>query len=168
MVPAALDVKFLSTLHPFARALCCLAISMLAAVFLVPLIADQGIGSYYVALVAVTVLSIACLFGSSQTEIKPKPEVEANENIRSSPIKSTGIDVNSTKKLEVDLGQEAVEQVISPKLGSAREDALCKLTHGEKEFLAPYIFQEFITNKLIFRISFRNILNGLTSSRSII
>ncbi len=127
MVPE-FAVKYVLTLPPLARAFVCLGVLMLVAVFSVPFIGSQGIGSYYTVLGAAIILSITLLFVSPKTEITIKPETVSKKEVE------TSVQTRQHRPPEVR------STPILQKAG--REKALHELTHGEKEFLAPYIFQD--------------------------
>lgn len=128
MVPDLELAKLFLTLPRWARAFVCLAILMLTAVFSAPLISAQGTGSYYVVIGAVAILSIILLFVSPQTEIRSKPETNSKKETE------TGMQTRQYRPPEVRSAPSSQE--------AGREEVLQRLTHGEKEFLAPYIFQD--------------------------
>src|SRR3989338_8452674 len=142
MVPELEVVKYFLKLPLWARALCCLAILMLTAVFSVPWIKSQGIGSYYVIIAAVAILSIILLFVSPQTEIRSKSEKETEKDIQRSPVNEINeqtpslqkeMPVESKKKTGPATGNSTVKQteghIAQDKQKTQRENALHKLTH---------------------------------------
>ncbi len=115
--------------YPFwARALVFLAVNALAAVLAAPLIGSVGINPYLVFIVATVIISFVLLF-VGPNQVKKNAPVTKNTPLvvvpRSKPLED-----------EVQLQQKR------------REDYLNKLTRDEKEFLAPYIFQD-VTSQYI-------------------
>lgn len=107
---------------------------MLTVVFSVPLISAQGTESYYVVIGAAAILSIILLFVSPQTEIRSKPGTDSKKEAE------TSMQTRQHRPSEVR------STPIPQKTG--REDSLHRLTHGEKEFLAPYIFQDITSQNV--------------------
>gem|GEM_PF-6064632 len=135
-------VRHFQTLPGWAKSLGLLAVLALTAVFSFPLIASQGMLSYVVVLVAVPVIASLLLFVSpDQTEIRSKTEDKKSNEPPASP--------NTSKP------SEKQEVVVQQK--KRREDALHKLTHDEKEFLAPYIFKD-VTSQ------YTNVMGGIYQS----
>jgi len=117
-------IKHFQDLPPWARALVFFVVNALATVLAAPLIASVGVRPYFVFLIAVVIISFVLLF------VKPKQAMktthvgeERKVYVRSEPSKT------QTKALEAQQKKR-------------REDLLHKLTREEKEFLAPYIFQD--------------------------
>lgn len=135
-------VRHFQTLPRWAKTLGLLAVFALTAVFSFPLIASQGKLSYVVVLVAVPIIAALLLFVSpDQTEIRNKTE---DKKSNQPPLSSS-------------TSQPSEKQEVVVQQKKRREDVLHKLTHDEKEFLAPYIFKD-VTSQ------YSNVMGGIYQS----
>lgn len=141
MIPDWNIIKHFQDLPLRARALVFLAVNALVAVLAAPLIGSVGIQPYLIFIVAVTIISFVLLFVSpNQVEKESMRKIKERMNIASS---------TSTRKPQ--------EQDVEVQQKKRREEFLHKLTREEKEFLAPYVFQDRTSQ-------YTNVMGGIYQS----